>query len=361
MAFSEDQMQTSYICVGVMSGTSLDGLDICLCKFICETNHNWKYSIVKADTRPYPTQIKEQLENAPNLNGEQLTHLDYQYGHWIGKTVSAFLQNAKERPQFIASHGHTIFHNPQHGYTLQIGKGSAIAAQTTIPCISDFRSSDVCKGGQGAPLVPIGDKLLFSEYDICLNLGGIANLSYDNNQNQRIAYDISPCNMLLNCLAGMVGKEFDKDGEIGKLGDIDSDLLTKMNLLDYYSLENPKSLGREWFEGNILKLINASKCSTESKLRTSYEHIAAQITNVTNKVKGNTLLITGGGAKNSFLIDLIINKSTKKVIIPDALTIDFKEALVFAFLGVLYKEKLNGALASVTGAKTDSIGGCLYY
>lgn len=360
MAF-QIESSSKHTCIGLMSGTSLDGLDVCLCTFDKKENGTWKYSIINATTLPYPKVISELLESAPRLNGEQLTELDYKYGHWLGKTTREFIKDIKEKPAFIASHGHTIFHNPKNGYTLQIGKGSAISAETGIPCISDFRSSDVCRGGQGAPLVPIGDKLLFSEYDICLNLGGIANLSFDNNNSERIAYDVSPCNMLLNYLSNQVGKEYDFNGEIGKQGSICNELLEKLNDLEYYKVDFPKSLGREWFELNIMTLINTPDIKLEDKLRTSYEHIANQIVKTTNKINGKNLLITGGGAKNMFLIDLIKQKSNKNVIIPDSQTIDFKEALIFAFLGVLFIEEQQSALSTVTGARTNSISGCFYY
>lgn len=350
----------SYSCVGLMSGTSLDGLDICLCNFTRKTNATWKYSILNAETLTYPGNIKRLLESAPNLDGEQLTALDYKYGHWLGTVTKEFIDKTNGKPLFIASHGHTIFHNPQKGYTLQIGKGSAISAETGIPCISDFRSSDVCKSGQGAPLVPIGDKLLFSEYDICVNLGGIANLSFDNNS-ERIAYDVSPCNMMLNYLANLAGKEYDANGELGKQGSVCKNLLAELNNLEYYKGNFPKSLGREWFELNVIPLISNSNIKLDDKLRTSYEHIAHQIASTTNTIEGKNMLITGGGAKNTFLIDLIKQKSNKEVIIPDSQTIDFKEALIFAFLGVLFMEQQHSALASVTGARTNSISGCFYF
>jgi len=350
-----------YSCIGLMSGTSLDGLDVCFCTFNKNENGTWKYSINKALTLPYPHDIKSMLESAPALNGEKLTEFDYKYGKWLGKATKEFILEIKEKPAFIASHGHTIFHNPQKGYTLQIGKGSAISTETGIPCISDFRSSDVCRGGQGAPLVPIGDKLLFSEYDICLNLGGIANLSFDNDNLERIAYDVSPCNMQLNYLSNLLGKEYDKNGEVGRNGNVCSNMLSTLNNLEYYRTNHPKSLGREWFEKNIIPIIQDAGCSTEDKLRTAYEHIAYQIAYATNSLKGKNIFITGGGARNLFLVDLIKQKAHKEVIIPDSLTIDFKEALIFAFLGVLFIEQQHSALATVTGARTNSISGCPYY
>lgn len=362
MIFRDKKLpQISATGVGAMSGTSLDGLDVCLCSFSRKSNKTWKYGIIDAFTFEYPSNVREQLENAPKLTGEQLTELDYRYGRWIGTCVKKFLCNSVQKPTFIASHGHTIFHNPLKGYTLQIGKGSAIAAEVGIPCISDFRSSDVCRGGQGAPLVPVGDKLLFSHADVCLNLGGIANLSYDNEVYQRIAYDVVPCNMLLNHLAKIQGFSFDKNGSIGKTGSINKNLLNSLNSLDYYNAVSPKSLGREWFEFNIIPLLNTSSSPMADQLRTSYEHIAQQITRVTNRIEGNTLMLTGGGTHNAFLRELIGEKSNKKLIVPDVATIDFKEALIFAFLGFLYMENQEGALSTVTGANANSICGCLYH
>jgi len=345
--------------VGVMSGTSLDGLDICLCSFT-NPSQKWIFEIKKAITISYNDDIRAKLSSAFSISGNALTIIDYEYGKWIGKQVKEFLKDIDAKPDCIASHGHTIFHKPNDGYTLQIGKGSAISAETGLPCICDFRSSDVCRSGQGAPLVPIGDKFLFSEYNICLNLGGFANLSYENNRT-RLAFDIGPCNIILNLLAQKVGLSFDIDGELGRKGIVNSQLLENLNSLDYYHKTSPKSLGREWFEEIFLPIIEKSSIPLEDKLRTVYEHITTQICNTTNSIKGGKILITGGGAHNNLLIHLLKSKSNQKIVIPDNQTIDYKEALIFAFLGVLYILKEPGALASVTGASADSISGCMYY
>lgn len=349
----------SFSVVGVMSGTSLDGLDICLCSFT-NSPQKWTYEITKARTVSYNDDLKEKLSSAFRASGNDLTIIDYDYGKWIGKQVSEFLKDVDTKPDFIASHGHTIFHKPSEGYTLQIGKGSAIAAESGLPCICDFRSSDICRSGQGAPLVPIGDRFLFSEYDICLNLGGFANLSYEN-KNTRLAFDIGPCNIILNLLAQKQGFGYDIDGNLGRKGIVNSPLLDDLNALDYYRKAAPKSLGREWFEEIFLPIIEKSSIPIEDKLRTVYEHTTAQIGNATNSIKGKTILVTGGGAHNNLLIHLLQSKSNHSIIIPDNQTIDYKEALIFAFLGVLYILKEPNALASVTGASKDSISGCLYY
>lgn len=345
--------------VGVMSGTSLDGLDICLCNFIID-NGKWKYSILKSTTVCYDSSMTERLSSAFNSTGNELTKLDYDYGRWIGSQVKEFLKTVEITPDFVASHGHTIFHKPSEGYTLQIGKGSAIAIESGLPCICDFRSTDVCLGGQGAPLVPIGDKHLFSDFDICLNLGGFANLSFEN-KGTRLAFDIGPCNIVLNAIAKELGISYDKDGHIGKKGKINKELLFKLNNLDFYKKNNPKSLGREWVEEVFMPIVHNYNISSEDKLSTLYEHISTQIITVTNKLDGKNILVTGGGALNNLLIHLLQSKSKQSIIVPDRETIDFKEALIFAFLGVLFIKGSVNALASVTGAKSDSISGCLCY
>jgi len=345
--------------VGVMSGTSLDGLDICLCNFIID-NGKWKYSILKSTTVCYDSSMTERLSSAFNSTGNELTKLDYDYGRWIGSQVKEFLKTVEITPDFVASHGHTIFHKPSEVYTLQIGKGSAIAIESGLPCICDFRSTDVCQGGQGAPLVPIGDKHLFSDFDICLNLGGFANLSFDN-KGTRLAFDIGPCNIVLNAIAKELGISYDKDGAIGQKGNVNNELLLKLNDLDFYKQPNPKSLGREWVEETFMPIVNEYNIPFEDKLSTLYDHITSQISAVTNKLDGNNVLVTGGGAHNILLIHLLRSKSKNSIVIPDRDTIDFKEALIFAFLGVQYIKGKANALASVTGAKTDSISGCLYY
>lgn len=349
----------SFRVIGAMSGTSLDGLDLCLCLFTIQ-NERWNYRIEKAITTKYDNKLQEKLSTAINISGRELTKLDYEYGKWIGIQIKDFLKDTEFQPDFIASHGHTIFHKPSEGYTLQIGKGSAIAAEVGIPCISDFRSSDVCRNGQGAPLVPIGDRLLFSEYDICLNLGGFSNISFEK-VNQRLAFDIGPCNIALNTLAQILGLKFDEDGELGKRGNINLPLLNELNSFEFYSQTGPKSLGREWVEEIFIPAVEKANIRVEDKLRTLYEHITDQISRITNQVVGKNMIITGGGAHNSFLIHLLRNKSNHLIVIPDDQTIDFKEALIFAFLGVLYTIKQPSSLSSVTGANRDSISGCLYY
>ncbi|NEW84236.1 MAG: anhydro-N-acetylmuramic acid kinase, partial [Mariniphaga sp.] len=265
------------LALGIMSGTSLDGIDIALCRFT-QSGNKWNYEIVEAETIPYPSVWLEKLKNTPNMRAEEFLMLHDEYGRYTGKLIPEFLKG-KALPQLIASHGHTIFHQPDQKFTFQLGNGASIAATTQITTVSDFRSFDVALGGQGAPLVPIGDQLLFSEFKYCLNIGGFANISFDQD-GTRIAFDVCPANIVLNELAQQKGFAYDKDGQMGASGTIDISLLQKLNNLDFYHQKWPKSLGREWAENQIMPLLSASGHSIEDQAATMYEHIAFQIANV---------------------------------------------------------------------------------
>ena len=292
-----------------MSGTSLDGLDIVLCEFTLQSK--WNFSILKSKTIDYSKEWKDKLSSAPNLSGLDLIILHKQFGQYIGESILAFLKNTDYKIDLIASHGHTVFHQPEKKLTLQIGDGNEIASTTGIKTISDFRSMDIALGGQGAPLVPIGDKLLFAEYDYCINIGGFANISFDKND-IRFAYDICPANIVLNSLANKLGYPFDKGGELGRLGKINNELLNELNNIDYYSKRYPKSLGKEWLDIRFTPILNAFKISLEDQIRTIYEHIALQISSSVPNDNKYKILITGGGAYNTFLIELIKQKTNQK-------------------------------------------------
>lgn len=358
--------------IGLMSGTSLDGLDIAYCTFDSEEksvsesfsfhdvrNIKWKYKIHKHNTITYPSELSERLASAMEMTAFELALLDVDLGRFIGETVKTFVTELSMPVDLIASHGHTVFHRPELGLTSQIGSGATIAAITGIPTVCDFRTTDVALGGQGAPLVPIGDELLFSEYDICLNLGGISNLSF-RKDNKRIAYDISPCNIVLNLLAQKVDKSYDADGEMARSGHLCHTLLERLNQLDYYQIGTCKSLGREWIDLNFLPLIENCGLDIADCLRTVSEHIAEQIGAAANRSDGKSMLITGGGAHNRFLVELIQSKFHGHVVVPDKATIDYKEALIFAFLGFLRANGWCNCLASVTGASRDCVGGGMY-
>jgi anhydro-N-acetylmuramic acid kinase len=347
-----------YRVIGVMSGTSLDGLDIALCEFD-KSNDYWKSKICQAETIPYQKEWTDKLWNAYHLSGYDLIKLDREFGHFIGTQIKLFIKNHKNKIDFISSHGHTVFHNPNDRVTFQIGSGAVIAATTCITTVSNFRALDVALKGQGAPLVPIGDMQLFNEYDYCLNMGGFANVSF-NWYRKRLAYDICPVNFIINHLAKQLHMEFDKDGLEAKKGVFQDKLYKLLNKLPYYSLSSPKSLGREWVENQFIPILDKFQCNTHDKLRTVYEHIAFQLSRSFTGSGAKKIFITGGGAHNKYLIDLLKKRIDHKIIIPDELTINYKEAFVYAFLGVLRMREENNCLSSVTGATHDSMGGIVY-
>jgi anhydro-N-acetylmuramic acid kinase len=342
-----------------MSGTSLDGLDIAFCRFEYIAS-KWSYRIIVAETLPYTNPWISRLSGLENANALEFVRTDIDYGHLLGEMTRDFILRYNIHPDFIASHGQTIFHQPESRITSQIGKGSCIAAETGLPVVSDFRSLDVALGGQGAPLVPIGDQLLFGEAAWCLNIGGFANISHQSGD-QRIAYDISPANIVLNYLSEKKGMTYDNNGDLARKGGVDPNLLTLLNSLAYYNKEAPKSLGKEWVLTNVHPLLEASGLSVEDQLATFCEHIAVQIGKAASGSCNDQVLITGGGAHNGYLTGRINHYLEPRMLIPDKLTIDFKEALIFAFLGLLRWLNKNNCLRSVTGARSDSSGGAIYY
>ena len=342
--------------IGLMSGSSLDGLDIALVRFQ-EENDSYRFQILEAETLPYPEHWTQQLSEAFHKQPEDLVQLDKDYGKYLGEQVLAFAKKHNATPDFVASHGHTIFHRPEEHYTLQIGDGQELANACGFNVINDFRTEDVSKGGQGAPLVPIGDKLLFGDYEICLNIGGIANLSYDED-GKRIAYDLCIANQALNYLANMNGLNYDKDGTLARSGEVDMDLLKKLNRHPFYGQLPPKSLGREFFEANQIDVLK--DLSVEDMLATFVEHIALQIALPISFLPKGKILCTGGGARNKFLIERLQARTKHEVVVPEKQIIDYKEALVFALLGMLRLEGKTNVLASVTGAESDSCSGRIW-
>lgn len=340
-----------------MSGSSVDGLDLVCCSFT--KNDTWHYRVEAAECCPYPVEVASYLNQAFYKSTDAIKEIDIMYGLFLGEQINQFVQKFGLHPDFIASHGHTIFHRPQEGFTLQIGDGNAMADTTRLTVINDFRSLDVSKGGQGAPLVPVGDRLLFGEYDICLNIGGIANLSFELN-GERISFDVCIANQALNFLSGLLDKPFDESGMMARSGNMIPDLYEQLNALDYYVRPFPKSLGREYFEKIILPLLVDKKVGVTDLLRTMVEHIAFQIAMCIQQLPVGKLFITGGGAFNYFLIERLAANSKHRVVVPDRLTINFKEAIVFAFLGVLRFRNETNCLKSVTGAYEDSCTGVIH-
>ncbi|MDP3452920.1 MAG: anhydro-N-acetylmuramic acid kinase [Bacteroidales bacterium] len=342
--------------IGIMSGTSLDGLDLCFTQFDYRDG-KWSYDILQAEAEDYPLEIKNKLATAQKMTALEYAHFNSDYGLYLGRRVKCFIDKYNLKPDYIASHGHTIFHQPAIRFTAQIGSGAGIAAESGVDTICDFRTTDVALYGQGAPLVPVGDRNLFAAFDYCLNMGGFSNISY-NSGDTRVAYDISPVNYVLNHYTRKVGLDYDKDGEIARSGKCNSELLERLNNLDFYTKSGPKSLGREWVEDVVIPLIDSAGLSLEDRLTTFCEHVAIQIG---GHIKSGKVLLTGGGAFNKYLVErMSANAPQCEYFVPDSMTVNFKEALIFAFLGALYISDMPNCLKSVTGAKYDNIGGALY-
>ena len=346
----------TYIALGLMSGTSLDGLDIAACRFeiMGEDIH---YRIEAAETIKYTDEWKNKLQNATALSPQELLLLDREYGELLGRESTRFIKKFKLQPHLVASHGHTVFHRPGLGITRQIGMGSEIRKQINCPVVYDFRSGDVALGGQGAPLVPIGDKLLFPQYAACVNIGGFANISLCR-QGKRIAWDICPANIVMNLIARQRGLDYDRDGALARRGNLNKALLQELNELEFYKLHPPKSLGKEWVESDFQPVITKHSLKAEDLLRSLSEHIAQQIANNLPRVKG-PVLITGGGAYNRFLMERIRDLSSFQIANASPLLIEYKEALIFALMGVLRIRNEINILSSVTGAKRNQSGGVI--
>ena len=352
-------IKENYHVIGVMSGTSLDGVDLAAIEFNLK-NQKWSYKITKSETVSYSTEWVIKLKEALNYSESELIQLNENYTNLLGEIIKSFIvKNEISNLDAVCSHGHTILHQPQNGFTLQIGNLPKIAKIINEKVVCDFRVQDVQLGGQGAPLVPIGDRILFSEFDYCLNLGGFSNVSFEENGN-RMAFDISPVNTVLNFYANKLGLDYDDKGKIARSGKVNSDLLNELNALDYYKKSFPKSLGFEFVKEVVLPLIEKHSIKAEDKMHTFTEHIAVQ-TNLALAEKNGKMLITGGGAYNDFLIERMQFHLPKiEIFIPENKTLEFKEALIFALLGVLKLRNEINVLSSVTGAKSDHSSGIIY-
>jgi len=346
-----------------MSGTSLDGLDLCYCK-IAKNEDKWSFELVETKSIAYSNEMQAELKDAIYLKADGLLQFHNTYGLWLGKQAKQFIAEKKLDVDFIASHGHTTHHQPENGLTFQIGSGQHLANKSGCKVVCDFRTNDVALGGQGAPLVPIGDQLFFAKYDFCLNLGGISNISLQQ-KGKRIAYDIGLANMILNYITRKIDLNYDKGGELARSGSINNQLLDSLNGLKYYLLPHPKSIGYEWFVEEVAPIVDATDDTTENLLHTAIQHICEKVAQQIklHSLKGeSTLFVTGGGALNHFLIEVLQQKlgERTKVVVPDKKLIEFKEAAVFALMGALRMEQEINILKSVTGARRDSSSGVLY-
>ncbi|MFQ3239265.1 MAG: anhydro-N-acetylmuramic acid kinase [Olleya marilimosa] len=351
-------IKDNYTVIGVMSGTSLDGIDLALISFKKTTN--WSFKIEKAQTIAYPKIWLNRLKKLIDLSTSELSEIDAEYTAFLAAVINNFIKtNNISNIDAVCSHGHTALHRPELGYTLQIGNLSQLSdlIQQTVVC--DFRIQDVELGGQGAPLVPIGDQLLFPEFNWCLNLGGFANISSEEN-NCRIAFDICPVNIVLNKYVGVLGFDYDDKGILARKGNYHDQLFNSLNQLAFYNQKAPKSLGLEWVETNIFPLIDSFNLPIKDVLHTFVKHIAFQIAKVINQKQNTLVLATGGGVFNDFLIEEITKLTYNQIIIPSKNIIEFKEALIFGFLGVLRLRGENNCLKSVTGAFKDHSSGKIY-
>ena len=348
-----------YTVVGVMSGTSLDGVDLAHIVFTVK-NNNWKFEIVDSETVSYTSDWLNKLKIAVAFSASALETLNQDYTLLLATIISDFVKRKHlKNLDAVCSHGHTIVHQPQNGITLQIGNLPQIASLIHQTVVCDFRVQDVQLGGQGAPLVPIGDQILFPEYDYCMNLGGFSNVSFEQNK-QRIAFDISPVNTVLNFYANQLGLDYDDKGSISRTGICNQNLLNELNVLNFYQKTPPKSLGFEFVKETILPIINSYSIAIEDKLHTFTEHAALQIA-LALPNKNASIFITGGGAYNDFLLERIqFHLPQMKLIIPTAKILEFKEALIFALLGVLKLRGEINVLSSVTGAKKDHSSGVIF-
>ena len=352
-------IKPKYKVIGVMSGTSLDGLDLVYAEFVI--NDLWSSKIIVAETIQYSEKWSKILKNLVSLSLDELSNIDKQYTSYLASAINDFItKNQISDLDVICSHGHTALHQPEKGLTYQIGNMKELNRITGNIVVCDFRIQDVEFGGQGAPLVPIGDALLFTDYDFCLNLGGFANVSLKMDSS-RIAYDICPVNIVLNHYVSNLGLEYDDQGKVAESGMICNDLLSELNANNYYQMSFPKSLGLEWVKSEIIPIIDSFKLKTQDILRTFVEHIAIQISNEINKKENSNVLITGGGVYNKFLIQRLQNHSTNSLEIPSDEIIEYKEALIFGLLGVLKLRGENNCLSSVTGAIKDHSSGKIYY
>jgi len=345
-----------YNVIGVMSGTSLDGIDLAHITF--EFNEKWSFKIHNAQTVSYTSFWTDKLFNLIGFNLEELKAIDKDYTIYLSGIINDFIKKHQLNDiDAVCSHGHTALHQPQDKLTYQIGNLPEIAKLTNHTVVCDFRTQDVALNGQGAPLVPIGDELLFQNYDYCINLGGFANISYPS-ENTRIAFDICPVNIVMNRYAKLLGSDFDNRGNFAKSGQVDSEVLNHLNALDFYAQQAPKSLGLEWVENQIFPMLQASKLSEEDILRTFVEHIAIQISKII-KPKSK-VLFTGGGTYNDFLLERIKSQKDFELIVPSKDIIEYKEALIFGLLGVLKLRGEVNCLSSVTGANRNHSSGEIY-
>jgi anhydro-N-acetylmuramic acid kinase len=353
-----------FLSIGTMSGSSLDGLDIVAVEFAC-IDAVWESKIIAAECLKYSNEWHENLKNARNLSAFDLLKLNIKYGHLNADYIQKFInKNNLNQVDLVVSHGHTVYHQPTNGFTLQIGDGQTMSVMLNLPVVCNLRAKDITLGGQGAPIVPIADLLIYSKFTACLNIGGIANISFKNRNNKQIiAFDICAANQVLNYLSNQLGLPYDNNGTIAKSGGFITKVYESFINLDFHTIHPPKSLANEWIYNNIIQKIDLSLYKIEDLLHTFTLAIAYTIAESINEYcnKGDDVLVTGGGAYNSFLIYTIQTKIDASLVVPDEQTINYKEAIAMALIGVLRWYNLPNVLSDVTGSSCDNSSGEIYY
>ena len=340
-----------------MSGSSLDGVDLCLISF--KKDQSWDFKVIKYVQLSLSEELRKRLKNSENLNAREIHELDIDYGFWLGNQIKTFLAN-DSGVKVIGIHGHTVFHDPKKNLSIQIGNGEVISHVTGLPTVDTFRIKDILHGGQGAPLVPIGDCLLFPDFQAWVNLGGIANITVKKEKGI-MAWDIAPCNQVLNFLAGKLGHEYDKNGTIAASGHLLDEWLNELEKPAFFHQTPPKSLDNQWVKQH---LITDLPTNTPDALHTYCFFLSKQIHQAVKRFSSPStkILFTGGGANNLFLIDQIKKQLSPsfQVIVPDKIIIDYKEAIIFGFLGLLRFLNQRNVLGEATGSNSDTISGVLH-
>jgi anhydro-N-acetylmuramic acid kinase len=346
--------------LGAMSGSSLDGLDLAICSFTDQSI----FTIHNSTTIELPLDLRTKLKNFSTLNAFQIADLDAYFALFSAHSIRDFTNNWIGGISLVVSHGHTLYHNPANAVSWQIGNGGIIAAVTGIDTLCDLRVQDVALGGQGAPLAALVDLNLFKDYTGLLNLGGIANITI-NQSNTVYSWDISPCNQVFNHLAQKEGKEFDKGGSIARSGKILMELIHKWQENTYFSQMPPKSMDNTWVKENYIKEIDKIDQPVKILMASFAEFVAIQLSKDLKSLDLNPgkILVTGGGAFNAHFISRLkvhLSPLNWVVEVAEESLINYKEAMLMAYMGHRYINKKTNTISTATGAEKDLISGALY-
>ena len=360
--------------LGIMSGSSLDGMDLALCEVRLDRSTTptgvAHFALLAAETLPYSDLWQRRLANLPDQDARTFARTHTYFGHLTAEFALDFLQRHRTTADFIATHGHTVFHEPDRNHSAQIGDGAATAALTSVPTIAQFRQTDVAAGGQGAPIVPLFERLVLGAYAFFLNLGGIANLSYHAPDGRTVAFDVTGANQPLNALAGLAGQPYDADGALARSGTPVSELLERLDALPFLEQPYPKSLSNQWVVEHLTAPLLAYPASIADRLATAVEHTARQIGMAVRRVAerenvpdtDRTLYVTGGGAFNGYLLERLRTQLPPgmNLHIPPSDWVQFKEAMLMALLGAFRWEGVPNVLPSATGARRATVNGAVY-